>query len=54
MQLLPQYNEVTDVMRAWLIAAFHNTQRKALMEAISFRFSPQLRPRVPSLEHGQD
>lgn len=29
----------------WLIAAFHNTQRKALMEAISFRFAPQLRPR---------
>lgn len=33
---------------SWLIAAFHNTQRKAWMEAISFRFSPQLRPSVPS------
>lgn len=39
---------------SWLIAAFHNTQRKALMEAISFRFAPQLRPSVPSWEHGQE
>ena len=38
----------------WLIAAFHNTQRKPLMEAISFRFAPQLRPSVPSWEHGQN
>jgi len=29
---------------SWLIAAFQNTQRKPLMEAISFRVSPQLRP----------
>ncbi len=28
----------------WLIAAFHNTQRKPLMEAISFRFAPDARP----------
>lgn len=37
----------------WLIAAFHNTQRKAWMEAISSRIAPQLRPSVPSWEHGQ-
>jgi len=36
---------------SWLIAAFHNTQRKPLMEAISFRFAPQLRPSVPSWDH---
>lgn len=33
---------------SWLIAAFHNTQRKPLMEAISFRFAPRLRPSMPS------
>ena len=48
------YTLVRQADGSWLIAAFHNTQRKALMEAISFRFSPQLRPTVPSLEHGQD
>lgn len=31
---------------SWLIAAFHNTRRKPLMEAISFKLSPQLRPSV--------
>jgi uncharacterized protein (TIGR02246 family) len=35
---------------AWLIAAFHNTQRKTWMEAISFRFAPQLRPTPPAHE----
>ncbi|MDQ0378968.1 SgcJ/EcaC family oxidoreductase [Amycolatopsis thermophila] len=30
----------------WLVAAFHNTQRKALMEGISFRFAPETRPKV--------
>jgi hypothetical protein len=39
---------------SWLIAAFHNTQRKRLMEAISLRFTPQLRPSVPPWEHGQN
>lgn len=29
---------------AWRIAAFHNTKRKALMEAISFRTEPRLKP----------
>ncbi|MEO6086543.1 MAG: SgcJ/EcaC family oxidoreductase [Umezawaea sp.] len=28
----------------WLVAAFHNTQRKPLMEGISFRFTPETRP----------
>jgi uncharacterized protein (TIGR02246 family) len=28
----------------WLVAAFHNTQRKPLMEGISFRFAPATRP----------
>lgn len=30
----------------WLVAAFHNTQRKALMESISFRFAPETRPKA--------
>jgi uncharacterized protein (TIGR02246 family) len=30
----------------WLVAAFHNTQRKSLMEGISFRFAPETRPRA--------
>jgi uncharacterized protein (TIGR02246 family) len=30
----------------WLVAAFHNTQRKALMESISFRFAPETRPQA--------
>ena len=30
----------------WLIAAFHNTQRKPLMEAISFRFAPETKPKA--------
>ncbi|GIG63364.1 hypothetical protein Lfu02_77360 [Longispora fulva] len=29
---------------AWKFAAFHNTQRKALMEAVSFKFQPATRP----------
>ncbi|NJP95273.1 SgcJ/EcaC family oxidoreductase [Nonomuraea sp. FMUSA5-5] len=29
----------------WRIAAFHNTQRKPLMEAVSFRFVPGSAPR---------
>jgi uncharacterized protein (TIGR02246 family) len=29
---------------AWRIAAFHNTRRKPLMEALSFRFAPALVP----------
>jgi uncharacterized protein (TIGR02246 family) len=29
----------------WLVAAFHNTRRKPLMERISFRFAPDTRPR---------
>jgi hypothetical protein len=28
----------------WRIAAFHNTKRKPLMEAASFRFAPGLVP----------
>jgi uncharacterized protein (TIGR02246 family) len=28
----------------WLITAFHNTQRKSLLEAVMFRFTPQTRP----------
>jgi uncharacterized protein (TIGR02246 family) len=28
----------------WLIAAFHNTRRKPLMESVMFRFAPQTRP----------
>jgi uncharacterized protein (TIGR02246 family) len=30
----------------WLVAAFHNTQRKPLMEGISFRFAPATKPRA--------
>jgi len=30
----------------WLVAAFHNTQRKALMERVSFRFAPETRPKA--------
>ncbi|MEV4313857.1 SgcJ/EcaC family oxidoreductase [Actinocrispum sp. NPDC049592] len=30
----------------WLVAAFHNTQRKPLMEAISFRFAPETKPKA--------
>ena len=30
----------------WLVAAFHNTQHKALMEAISFRFAPDTKPKA--------
>jgi uncharacterized protein (TIGR02246 family) len=30
----------------WLVAAFHNTQRKPLMESISFRFASETRPRA--------
>jgi len=30
----------------WLIAAFHNTQRKSLMESISFRFAPETKPKA--------
>ncbi|GAA5170843.1 SgcJ/EcaC family oxidoreductase [Amycolatopsis dongchuanensis] len=28
----------------WLIAAFQNTRRKALMERLTFRFAPETRP----------
>jgi len=45
------YTLVRQADGSWLIAAFHNTRRKPLMEAISFRFAPQLRPGVPSLDH---
>lgn len=30
----------------WLVAAFHNTQRKPLMEGISFRFAPETKPKA--------
>jgi uncharacterized protein (TIGR02246 family) len=30
----------------WLVAAFHNTQRRPLMEGISFRFAPETKPRA--------
>ncbi|NIH86986.1 SgcJ/EcaC family oxidoreductase [Amycolatopsis granulosa] len=30
----------------WLVAAFHNTQRKSLMERISFAFAPDTRPKA--------
>ncbi|MEU4251973.1 SgcJ/EcaC family oxidoreductase [Amycolatopsis sp. NPDC026612] len=29
----------------WLVAAFHNTQRKPLMERISFAFAPDTKPK---------
>jgi len=48
------YTLVRQADSSWLIAAFHNTQRKPWMEAISFRFAPQLRPSMPSWEHGQN
>ena len=30
----------------WLVAAFHNTQHKSLMEGISFRFAPETKPKA--------
>ncbi|MEU8075704.1 SgcJ/EcaC family oxidoreductase [Catellatospora citrea] len=30
----------------WRVAAFHNTRRRSLMEAIQFRFAPGTRPAV--------
>jgi uncharacterized protein (TIGR02246 family) len=30
----------------WLVAAFQNTQRKSLMESISFRFAPATKPKA--------
>ncbi|MEV4054423.1 SgcJ/EcaC family oxidoreductase [Amycolatopsis sp. NPDC049688] len=38
------YTLVRDGER-WLVAAFHNTQRKPLMERISFKFAPETRPK---------
>jgi uncharacterized protein (TIGR02246 family) len=28
----------------WLVAAFHNTQRRPLLEGVSFRFAPETKP----------
>ena len=38
------YTLVRDGER-WLVAAFHNTQRKPLMERISFAFAPETKPK---------
>ena len=29
----------------WLVAAFHNTERKPLLERISFAFAPDTKPK---------
>ncbi|MER6948757.1 SgcJ/EcaC family oxidoreductase [Nonomuraea sp. NPDC000554] len=45
---LPKVQTYTLVREAdgrWRIAAFHNTRRRSLMEAISFRFVPASAPR---------
>jgi uncharacterized protein (TIGR02246 family) len=39
------YTMVRDGER-WLVAAFHNTQHKSLMESISFRFAPATKPKA--------
>ncbi|MFD7974901.1 SgcJ/EcaC family oxidoreductase [Streptomyces sp. NPDC059071] len=38
------YTLVRDADGSWQVAAFHNTRRKPLLEAISARFSPALAP----------
>ncbi|UFR06614.1 SgcJ/EcaC family oxidoreductase [Streptomyces sp. Go40/10] len=38
------YTLVREADGAWRIAAFHNTKRRPLMEAVSFRFAPGLVP----------
>ncbi|MEV6828047.1 SgcJ/EcaC family oxidoreductase [Amycolatopsis sp. NPDC051102] len=38
------YTLVRDGER-WLVAAFHNTRRKPLLERISFKFAPETRPK---------
>lgn len=38
------YTLVREADGQWRIAAFHNTKRRELMEAISFKFAPQMRP----------
>ena len=42
---LQTYTVVRQPGGAWLIAAFHNTQRKPLMESISFLLKPATKPR---------
>ncbi|MEU7756800.1 SgcJ/EcaC family oxidoreductase [Micromonospora sp. NPDC049171] len=32
----------------WRVAAFHNTRRRSLMEAVQFRFAPGTRPAAPA------
>ncbi|SFW90407.1 SgcJ/EcaC family oxidoreductase [Amycolatopsis australiensis] len=41
---LQTYTLVRDGDR-WLVAAFHNTQRKPLMERVSFAFAPETKPK---------
>ncbi|WP_412540105.1 SgcJ/EcaC family oxidoreductase [Longispora sp. K20-0274] len=38
------YTVVREPDGRWRIAAFHNTQRKPIMEAVSFRFQPDSMP----------
>jgi uncharacterized protein (TIGR02246 family) len=38
------YTLVRQADGKWLCAAFHNTQHKALMEAVSFKFAPETIP----------
>ncbi|WP_034484048.1 SgcJ/EcaC family oxidoreductase [Actinomadura oligospora] len=42
------YTFVREADGAWRIAAFQNTKRKPLMEAISFKFQPASRPAAPA------
>ncbi|MEV4142070.1 SgcJ/EcaC family oxidoreductase [Amycolatopsis sp. NPDC049691] len=39
------YTLVRDGER-WLVAAFHNTQRKPLLERVSFAFAPETKPQA--------
>ncbi len=38
------YTVVREADGQWRVAAFHNTKRRRLLEAISFRFAPQTAP----------
>ncbi|QGV81973.1 SgcJ/EcaC family oxidoreductase [Streptomyces ficellus] len=40
------YTLVRDADEQWRVAAFHNTQRKPVMERISFIFSPDTKPQA--------
>jgi uncharacterized protein (TIGR02246 family) len=42
------YTLVREADGRWQIAAFHNTKRRPLMEAISFLFAPRTRPATPT------